>query len=105
MRFCLRTPLDDECNYESTTTLVFEYLRDVNTAKTSIIIQYVEVLEVLKGRPKINGSEGKYKKDFNTHKKSSVYSCRFQAFSCRFPVCMRCEHTAHSALEGTLQGT
>jgi hypothetical protein len=52
MRFCLRTPLDDECNYESTTTLVFEYLRDVNTAKTSIIIQYVEVLEVLKGRPK-----------------------------------------------------
>jgi len=84
MRFCLRTPLDDECNYESTTTLVFEYLRD---------------------GLRINGSEGKYKKDFNTHKKSSAYSCRFQAFSCRFPVCMRCEHTAHSALEGTLQGT
>ena len=52
MRFCLRTPLDDECNYESTTTLVFEYLRDVNTVKTSIIVQYVDVLEVLKGRPK-----------------------------------------------------
>ncbi len=34
------------------TTLVFEYLRDIKTAKTSIIIQYLDVLEVLKGRPK-----------------------------------------------------
>ena len=50
MRFRLRTPLDNECKYESTTTLIFKYLRDVNTVKTSIIVQYVEVLVVLKGR-------------------------------------------------------
>jgi hypothetical protein len=52
LRFRLCTSFDDECKDESTTTLVFEYLRDIKTAKTSIIVQYVDVLEVLKGRPK-----------------------------------------------------
>ena len=49
MCFRLRTPLDDECEYENMNTLVFEFLRDVNTAKTSIIVLYVEVFEVMKG--------------------------------------------------------
>jgi len=46
-----RTHLEHNSEDGSTTTLIFEYERGIKTGKTSIIVQYVDVLKDLKGRP------------------------------------------------------